>query len=69
MATSGRYTPVEILKKIARLAKEKKSQLEIARQCDVCRKTVGKYFPPGVARLRRGRPSTKAPQEPPEEQI
>lgn len=57
MAERGRYTPVEILQRIARLAKEKKSKAEISRACDVSPNTVEKYLPATYAKHPRGRPS------------
>lgn len=56
MAERGKYTPVEILKRIAELARLKKKQGEIGKQCGVSRETVRKYFPSDVEPLPRGRP-------------
>lgn len=56
MAQQGRYTPVEALKRLAKLANEGRSQTEIARLCDLDDETVRKYLPPDYRRWPRGRP-------------
>lgn len=58
MADRGRYTPVEILKRIAELARLKKSEETIARACGVSRTTVRKYRPPNTEPNPPGRPPT-----------
>lgn len=56
MAERGRYTPAEILQRIAELARLKKPQGEIGKACGVSRETVRKYYPSDAERLPRGRP-------------
>lgn len=57
MAERGRYTPVEILKRIAVLARLRRPQAEIARECGVSRNTVRKYTPADVEPNPPGRPA------------
>ena len=56
MADRGRYTPAEILKRIAELARLKKSEEAIARACGVSRPTVRKYRPADAEPNPPGRP-------------
>ena len=57
MGVRGRYTPVDILKRIEKLARLRKSEVEIAKLCGVSRPTVRKYRPADVEANSPGRPA------------